>query len=234
LDSSVQSAQTTAGSDPAPVRLQAVAGTPGEPNKEIGFTEATGPIAVEASPTPIDEAAARDQGEGKLAQPTPDQADLPLPVPSVAVSAESTSPDPQANGSSKASSDEQLIKKFVLDYLQTVSSDDISTQESFFAHNVTYYDQGLISLSRVQEALESYDREWPTRDWKPQGEPEIRASANRRMYEVLQPFTWTLSNGPRHEQGSATLYVKLRKNDKGEFHIVHVERFYPDSQAQNN
>ncbi|HTD14931.1 MAG TPA: hypothetical protein VK673_07110 [Chthoniobacterales bacterium] len=233
VDSSVQSAQTTTRSGPAQVRFQAVADTPREANKGTGFTEETALIGIGASPTPIGQPAAADQ-EGKFAQTTTGQAALPLPTLSVAVPAESISPDPQANGSSKASSDERLIKKFVLDYLQTVSSDDVSKQENFFAHSVAYYDQGVISLRRVQEALESYDREWPTRDWKPQGEPEIRVSADPRLYEVLQPFSWTLSNGPRHALGSAALYVKLWKNDKGEFHIIHVERRRPDSESQNN
>ncbi len=60
-------------------------------------------------------------------QPKPEQ------TPSIAISAESTPADPQADESSKSSGDEQVLKKFVLDYLQTVASDDVSTQESFFA-----------------------------------------------------------------------------------------------------
>jgi hypothetical protein len=82
----------------------------------------------------------------------------------------------------------------------------------------------VISLRKVQEAKETYDREWPNRDWKPNGEAEIHPSANPRMYEVLQPFTWTASDGSRTDQGSATLYLRIWKNSKGEFHIVHIER----------
>ena len=148
----------------------------------------------------------------------------PGQTPSIVTSAESTPADPQAEESSNASGDEQSLKKFVLDYLQTVGSDEVSTQEIFFAQRVTYYDQGLISLRKVQEAKESYDREWPKRHWKPQGEPEIRPSANPKMYEVLQTFTWTASDGSHTDQGSATLYLRIWKNSKGEFHIVHIER----------
>jgi hypothetical protein len=151
-------------------------------------------------------------------QPKPGQ------TPSVVTSAESIPADPQAEESSDASGDEQALKKFVLDYLQTVGSDEVSTQEIFFAQRVTYYEQGGISLRKVQEAKESYDRDWPKRDWKSQGEPEIRPSANPKMYEVLQPFTWTASDGSRTDQGSATLYLRIWKNSKGEFHIVHIER----------
>jgi hypothetical protein len=145
------------------------------------------------------------------------------PTPSIAISAASTPGDPQAE-TPKASGDEQVLKKLVLDYLQTVASDDIATQESFFARRVTYFDQGVISLLKVQEAKDSYDREWPKRDWKPKGEPEIHPSANPKMYEVLQPFTWTTSDGSRTDQGSSTLFLRVWKNSKGEFHIVHIER----------
>ncbi len=146
------------------------------------------------------------------------------PTPPIATTAEPTPGDPQANEISKAPGDEQGLKKLVLDYLQTVASDDVSAQEGFFAHRVTYFDQGVISLRKVEEAKEAYDREWPNRDWKPNGEAEIHPSANPRMYEVLQPFTWTISDGSRTDQGSATLYLRIWKNSKGEFHIVHIER----------
>ncbi len=143
---------------------------------------------------------------------------------SSAIPAVPTPADPQTEERSKSPSDEQLLKKFVLDYLQTVASDDVSTQESFFARRVTYYDQGVVSLRKVQEAKESYDREWPRRDWKPQGDPEIQPSANPKLYEISQPFTWTTSDGSRADQGSATLHLRIWKNSKGEFHIVHIER----------
>ena len=145
-------------------------------------------------------------------------------TPSLAASAESTPPNSQPDGISNVSDDEQILKKFVLDYLQTVASDDVSTQDRFFAHRVTYYDQGVLSLRKIQEAKESYDREWPNRDWKSQGEPVIRASANPKMYEVFQPFTWSVSDGSRQDKGRATLFLRIWKNAKGEFHIVHIER----------
>jgi hypothetical protein len=146
-------------------------------------------------------------------------------TPSTAISPAATPADHHAD--TNASGNEQALKKFVLGYLQTVASDDVSAQESFFAHRVTYYDQGVISLRKVQEAKESYDRVWPNRDWKPKGEPEIRPTANPGMYEVFQPFAWTVSDGSRTDQGSGTLYFRILKNSDGQFHIVHIERSNP-------
>jgi hypothetical protein len=233
VDSSVQSAR----SGPAPVRVQAVADTPGEANKGIGFTEATAPIAIGASATPINQPATRDQEEGRFTQTTPVQADLPLPTPSVDVSAESTPSRAPTDRSVKASADEESLKEFVLEYIRTVASNDISTQDRFFEHRVSYYDEGVLPLPGVHASIDRYNRKWPIRNWEPQGEPEfpkVLHSVNPKLYEVLQPFTWTLSNGTLHAQGGATLYVKVWKNDKGEFHIVHVEQRNPVSQSQNN
>jgi hypothetical protein len=233
----VDSAVQTARSGPAPIRVQAVADTPGEANKGIGFTEATAPIAVGASATPINQPATRDQEEGKFTQTTPVQADLPLPTPSVDVSAESTPSRAPTDRSVKASADEESLKEFVLEYIRTVASNDISTQDRFFQHRVSYYDEGVLPLPGVHASIDRYNRKWPIRNWEPQGEPEfpkVLHSVNPKLYEVLQPFTWTLSNGTLHAQGGATLYVKVWKNDKGEFHIVHVEQRNPVSQSQNN
>ena len=231
------SAVQTARSGPAPVRVQAVADTPGKANKGIGFTEATSPIAVGASATPINQPATRDQEEGKFTQTTPVQADLPLPTPSVDVSAESTPSRAPTDRSVKASADEESLKEFVLEYIRTVASNDISTQDRFFQHRVSYYDEGVLPLPGVHASIDRYNRKWPIRNWEPQGEPEfpkVLHSVNPKLYEVLQPFTWTLSNGTLHAQGGATLYVKVWQNDKGEFHIVHVEQRDPVSQSQNN
>jgi hypothetical protein len=218
IDSSVQSAETTA-SVPAAA----------EENKGIGSAEATAPIAVEASPTPKNEPVTREQQPVKSA--------VPLPTPSVAASMQSAPPEAQTNRSVQTSVEEPSLKEFVLEYIRTAASDDVATQERFFEHNVNYYGEGVISLQRVKASLEHYHREWPIRNWEPQGEsefPKTLHSANPKLYEVLQPFTWTISNGPRHEQGSATLYVRIWKNDEGEFHIVHVEQRNPHPQSQNN
>jgi hypothetical protein len=49
------------------------------------------------------------------------------------------------------------------------------------------------------------------------GEPKILHLADPQQYEVLAPFTWRVSDGLRHAQGSATLYMRIQKNAKGEF-----------------
>jgi hypothetical protein len=111
-----------------------------------------------------------------------------------------------------------------------VASDDISAQERFFGQRVNFYGQGVLSYPAIQASMERYHREWPVRKWEPSGEPEFSNAlhtTNPHLYEVLQPLTWTVSNGSQRKRGKATLYVRVWKNDKGEFHIVHVEQRNP-------
>jgi hypothetical protein len=182
-----------------------------------------------SDPTPKNKPTTQDQEPAEFARMNQSQATASPPIPSVAASVAPT-PEAQADSSSKASGEERSLKQFVQEYIQTVASDDISAQEHFFAHRVNFYGEGVLSLLGVQASMERYHREWPIRKWEPSGEPEFSKtlhSTNPHLYEVLQPLTWTVSNGLQHKQGKATLYVRIWKNDKGEFHIVQVQQRNP-------
>ena len=194
-------------------------------------------IAVGASPAQKNEPVARDLQPAKLARINQTQAAVPLSTPSVAASVESTPLEAQAGSSSKASAEEQSLKELVLDYIQTVESNDVPTEERFFAEQVNFYGKGVLSLPMVQASMEDYRREWPIRKWEPRGEPAFPKtlhSTHPELYEVLQPLVWTVANASQHKQGSATLYLRIRKNEKGEFHIIHVEQRDPHFQSKNN
>jgi hypothetical protein len=236
LGSSVQSAQTTSGPSAALVRVSPTAETVNEENKGVGATEEHVRVAVETSPTPTNEPFTPDQKPANLAQTNESQAAIPLTTASVATSQGPTPPGAKIDRSVKASDEELSLKEFVLEYLRTAASDDVSMQERFFESRVSFYGEGLLSRSRIRASMERYHREWPTRNWEPLGDPEfpkILHSANPHLYEVLQPFTWTVSNGSRHEQGSGTLYVRLWKNTEGEFHIIHLEQQDPRSRLSS-
>ena len=182
-------------------------------------TDRAAPIALGASPAQENEPVTGDQ-PARLARLNQSAAAVPLPTSSVAALVESTSLE----------AEEHSLRELVLDYIRTVSSDDISTQERFFARRVNFYGKGVLSLPMIQASMESYRREWPIRNWEPRGEPEFPKSLHStdpELYEVLQPLAWTVSNGSRHKQGNATLYVRIRKNDKGEFRIIQVEQRDP-------
>jgi hypothetical protein len=180
--------------------------------------------SAKAIPTPDKRPISNDQDQSKPGQNSQNQTAETQWNPTIGTSPEPSPTETLAGENTNAASDEQQLKSFVVDYLKTVAIDDVSTQERFFAHRVAYFDQGVISLRRLQEAKASYDREWPTRDWRPQREAEIHATNNPNLYEIIQPYTWTASDGTRQDQGSGTLYMRIYKTSKGELHIVHIER----------
>ena len=197
----------------------------------------TGPIPVGGSPAQESEPVTGDPQLAKLARINQSQAAVPPRTSSVAASVESTPPKDETGSSFKASAEEHSLKELVLDYIRTVSSNDVSTQERFFAQRVNFFGEGVLSLPMVQASMERYCRQWPIRKWEPRGEPEfpkILHSTNPNLYEILQPLAWTVANGSQHKQGSTTLYVRIRKNEKGEFHIIHVEKRDRHVQSRNN
>jgi hypothetical protein len=138
----------------------------------------------------------------------------------------SNTQEAQTGGSASPPSEEQSTKEVVLDYMRTMSSDEDPAVDRFFAGRVNFYGKGVLSLEEVQESIERYRKEWPIRRWEPRGEPtfsKIFHSTRSELYEVLQPFDWTVANGSERKKGNATLYIRVRKNNNGQFHITHLE-----------
>jgi hypothetical protein len=222
LGLSVQSAESTAIFGSGPVRFPGTEEGRSEQNRAPA--EETAPIGANAAPIPIDESVTRNQVPAELGRSNQNQTAVPSPTGSAETVAESVSVGVQNGSGVGASTEDSSVKEFVLDYIRTVAIDDVSKQERFFAQRVNFFSEGALSLQSVQASTERYHRKWPIRDWEPQGEPEILRSDHPRQYEVLQPITWKVSNGLQHHEGSATLYIRIVKNEKGEFHIVHVEQ----------
>jgi hypothetical protein len=123
----------------------------------------------------------------------------------------------------EASGNVESLKDFVLGYLRTVSSNDTSVQRRYFADRVRFYGRGVLNSSARETSTEEYHREWPIREWTPRGEATI-ARLGRHRFVVYQPFQWTVSDGPRHAQGNATLYLLIRRDSQGELRIVNVRQ----------
>src|SRR5262249_5020729 len=137
------------------------------------------PIVLGASPVQNERITGDPQG-AELARINQSQPAVPLPTSPVAAAVEPT----------PLEAEEHSLKELVLDYIRTVSSDDVSTQERFFAPRVNFYGEGVLSLRMVQASMQRYCREWPIRHWEPRGEPEFPKnlhSTNPKLYEVLQP-----------------------------------------------
>jgi hypothetical protein len=192
------------------------------------------PIAEAASPTEKNEPARERSASDKRPAATP--LGTPTVTPAMQATPSVDSEQAQAQNTSRPAAEEEFLKKLVLDYMQTVASDDDSAQERFFSWRVNFYGKGILSLPEARASMARYRQEWPMRNWTPRGEPEfpkLLHSIHPELYEVLQPFDWTVANGSQHKNGSATLYVRIRKDDKGQFHIIHLEQRRPGDQPEN-
>jgi len=192
------------------------------------------PVAEEANPAEKHEPSGEESAPGKRPAATP--SGTPLVAPAVQATPSVDSDQAKVQNSSSPASEEELLKKLVLDYMQTVTSDDNSAQERFFSWRVNFYGKGILSLPEARASMARYRQEWPIRNWTPRGEPEfpkVLHSVHPELYEVLQPFDWTVANGSQRKNGSATLYARIRKDDKGQFHIIHLEQRRPEDQTEN-
>jgi hypothetical protein len=175
--------------------------------------------------TAVNPAENQDELEwGKYARLNPPHDVAPTPSPSVKESETSNPPESQFNRSAEASGEEEFLKEFVVGYLRTVASNDTSMQRRYFAERVNFYGRGVLNSSNVEASTQHYHDEWPIREWAPRGEAKVVRSSNPNLFIVYQPFNWTVSDGSRNARGSATLYLRIRKNSQGEFRIVHVHQ----------
>jgi hypothetical protein len=154
---------------------------------------------------------------------SPQQAS-PTPSPSINASGTANPPESQSSGNGESSGNVESLQEFVLGYLRTVASNDTSVQRRYFADRVSFYGRGVLDSSNVEASTEEYHRQWPIREWTPRGEAKIARLAHRDRFIVYQPFRWAVSDGSRHAQGNATLYLLIRRDSQGELTIVNVHQ----------
>jgi chromosome segregation ATPase len=146
------------------------------------------------------------------------------PSPSTDASGTANPPESQSSRNGEASGNAESLKEFVLGYLRTVASNDMSMQRRYFADRVSFYGRGVLDSSDVEASTEEYHRQWPIREWTPRGEAKIARLRHRDRFVVYQPFRWAVSDGSRHAHGNATLHLLIRRGSQGELKIVNVRQ----------
>ncbi|MBV9392461.1 MAG: hypothetical protein JOY96_11285 [Verrucomicrobia bacterium] len=119
---------------------------------------------------------------------------------------------------------ENAIRRLVLDYLRSVSNDDVALQRRFFSDKVDFYGRGVISATDFQEQTVLYHRRWPSREWLPSAPAKIIPQGQRGQYLVMQPFRWTVSDGSQSEHGNSTLDIKVEMISANQFRITKVRQ----------
>jgi TIR domain len=178
---------------------------------------------------------ADETSDVKSAQETsPTISDQPVPVAEAASPTEKNEPGGEESAPDKRPAATPSGTPLVRPAVEAAPS--VDSDQRFFSWRVNFYGKGVLSLPEARASMARYRQEWPMRNWTPRGEPEfpkLLHSIHPELYEVLQPFDWTVANGSQHKNGSATLYVRIRKDDKGQFHIIHLEQRRPEDQPEN-
>jgi hypothetical protein len=169
-----------------------------------------------------------------LLTPPHDASPLPLPLPSPVKESEAlNSAKPQPVLSTFAD-DKALVKQFILEYIKSVASDDVSLQRPYFGEQVNYYGEGVIGSPKIEASLKSYHTQWPVRNWEPRGEAKVARLKDPNLFAVLQPFNWSLADGPNQSQGNATLYARVRKTSPGKFQIEYLRQLTADRSGRRH
>ncbi|MBV9488627.1 MAG: hypothetical protein JO069_02735, partial [Verrucomicrobia bacterium] len=216
-----------AGAKPSPEAGRPPRTTPGSPSaKNEGMSPegverrlGVGPSAPAAvNGSTASKPATRPNVPVKLLSPVPS----PLPTEPPAVAAALPSRGLQID----QHADEPRLHAFVREYIQSVANNNIAAQAHFFAGQVNFYGRGVLGRDQVQSTTQRYHEEWPVRRWTADGKPKITAATGpgSNRYEILQPFRWTVSDGVRKNEGSATLHFVVQEDAGGEFRIVSVRQ----------
>lgn len=165
------------------------------------------------------------------ARDSADQVATPSSAQSQMTPGGSENPAPSAN----EISEEGALKNFVLGYLNSVSDQDPAVQAHFFSSDgVSISGRGNLSLPQARRMIEQYREQWPVREWKPNGDLKIVKSSVSGSYLLVQPFSWSTSNGPHVEHGSGLLYIRVHADPDGGFKIVKLHQMAADSKTANN
>ena len=150
------------------------------------------------------------------------------PAPSPTATDESGASNPQESQSrdAKPPAEKESVRKFVLGYIGAVASNNTSKQRPYLADRVNFYGKGMLDSSDIEAATKLNHDKWPVRKWEPYGEAKVVRLKSPNLFAVAQPFTWAATDGSRyHAHGNATLYLRVRKNSKGDFQIVYVRQY---------
>ena len=161
---------------------------------------------------------------GKYAPLNPPQVVSATVSPSPAEQSKTPEPPESQPGRSEASGEKESLKQFVLGYLGTIASTDTSLQRPYLGERVNFYGKGVLNSSDIEISRKRYHK-LPIRKCEPRGEAKVVQWRTPNLFSVYQPFTWTASDGSHHAHGNSTLYLRVRKNSRGEFQIFYVRQF---------
>jgi conflict system STAND superfamily ATPase len=150
----------------------------------------------------------------------------PAPTPAATDDSGASNPPESQSPYAKLPAEKESLRKFVLGYIGAVASNNTSTQRRYLADRVNFYGKGILDSADVDAATKLNHDKWPVRKWEPYGEAKVVRLKTSNLFAVAQPFTWTAADGSHYRaHGNATLYLRVRRNSKGDFQIVYIRQY---------
>ncbi len=93
------------------------------------------------------------------------------------------------------------IGRFVRDYLQAISRNDLRGELRFYADNVNYFHSGKVDRRIIERSLRDYYQHWNRRRYSAADNPRVRFIPERAEYVVMVHVNFELRNSNSKVRG---------------------------------
>ena len=120
-----------------------------------------------------------------------------------------------SNSSSARSISTDRLRDYVGAFVLAGLDPRVGAEADFFADQVVYYDQGVMSREQIREDLKQYAARWPQRRFWLAGEMVVEPQNGNRV-KVTFPLRYELRNGPKDSSGTIdkTLVLEVVGDDQ--------------------
>ena len=132
--------------------------------------------------------------------PTSSESAQPAPAPQATVSA---TPYTAANLST------EILRDYVGAFVLAGLDPQVGAEADFFADQVQYYDQGVMTREKIRQDLQRYAKRWPKRQFWIEGEITVEPQ-NDGSVRVTFPLRYELRHAEKHSSGKVNKTLVLK------------------------
>lgn len=110
--------------------------------------------------------------------------------------------------------DKERLRDYVGAFVLAGLDPQVGAELEFFADQVRYYDEGVVTREKIRRSLESYNDRWPRRRFWIAGNITAQPEADERL-RVTFPLRYELQNGSKRSSGKVqkTLLLEAVEDD---------------------
>jgi hypothetical protein len=137
---------------------------------------------------------------GAVTGPTSPESAQPAPAPQATVS---------ATASTTANLSTETLRDYVGAFVLAGLDAQVGAEADFFADQVQYYDQGVMTREKIRQDLRRYAKRWPKRQFWIEGEITVEPQ-NDGSVRVTFPLRYELRHGAKHSSGKVNKTLVLK------------------------